>query len=704
MSPVSMRPRPARRRQLVLMLLMTLGLLVVPSSASAWGCEEKLYPVPDVTGQGVDSVLNSDGVIDRTPHFQAPPEGDKGLYEQYLVSGTGWHTVIEDSSCTDEQRMQVWPHISNMLWGLARGLDMAAIEAVRFAIAPPLDELEAVVVDVVEQLRDQVWRPLLPALTILGAVTLAWWGLVRKRAMLSVEGLVWMIAATTVGMWILYAPAGFMGTVNSVLAWGENLMTAAVTTATEDSEAGRCLEDAPPILQSPSEDHREFVARQQSEGLYEALVCQPFKVGAFGSGANAEALAQEHGSDLIDAQALDRTESISAGLGEGESEFYDEAVQEKNEEFQRISGEIEEAHTPTWDMFRGAEGGQRTMAALVGLVAALTGGLLMLAAAVGLLVVKLGFLLLMLMSPIFFLLGMHPGWGRGVLLRWVELLAGIFLKIWMWMAVLLILTLVLNTILGSVEPYGLALVLMVALVVAVLKFKDDVWGTLTSPKISGSAPGSGGGGGYSPVKDRLVGGAMRAGGSAVRSGTKLAAKGGLKAAKLGGFGVATGAAAMMRLEAATARNFAQTNGKTPHSEKIAQGFDKLHNQAEKNAPDRYPKSVAEEEKVRQGSGAQRPTTQRRGGESPRASEEAPERRPEPAGAATGGGARGRPASHPDAGEGVSGDRRPEDAPGSRGPNSGGGRPSTGGGPRTGGGGSGPGPQRRAPRGGKGGNS
>lgn len=717
MSPESMRPRPARRARLGLMLVMMVGLLLVPSSASAFGCEQKLSPTPDLTGQGVDAVLNNDGVIDRVPHYQAPPGEDKGIYEQYLVSGTGWFTIYEDDDCFSEQRMQIWPYISDMLWGLARVIDMAAIEAVRFAIAPPLDALEEVVVDVIDQMRDQIWRPLLPAMTILGAVTLAWWGLVRKRATLSVEGLVWMIAATTVGMWILYAPAGFMGTVNNVLTWGENLMTAAVTTATEESDTGRCLPNTPEMLKSPTEEHRDFVARQQGENLWDVLVCQPFKVGAFGSGPHAESIAEEYGLDLIQAQALDRTESLSAGVGE--NEYYNERVDAKNAAFEEISADLSEeadeetAHEPTWDMFRGAEGGQRTVAGLVGLTAALTAGLLLLGAAVGLLVVKLLFLLLMLMSPLFFLIGMHPGWGRGVLLKWVEMLAGVFLKIWMWMAVLLILTLVLNTILGSVDPYGLALVLMVALVVAVLKHKDDLWGTLTSPKISGAASGGGGGGGggYSSVKDRLVGSAMRGGSNAVRGGAKLAGKGaglGAKGAGLGakGAGLGLGAAGMgagyLVVKGAQKGFEAIQNKQDPHSGKdkdtISNSFQRLRDEQAK-APDRHGGAKPDGESVRQGAGAQRPNNQRRN-ESPRTSEEAPER----TGSAVGGGARGgHSTSHPDAGEGVRGDRRPEDAPES--PRGSGRRPyGSGPGSRpTTGGGSGPG-QRRKPRGGKGGRS
>lgn len=479
------------------LVAMVATLLLTPSSAAAWGCEEKLSPVPSTTGTGVDSVLNDQPVIDR---------GDaKGLYENFLMSGTTWHVIVPTDSCTDEMRLQAWPILYDILFGLAKGIDMLAIEALRFAVDPPLEALEAVVVDVVGKLRVGVWEPLLPSLVILGAVTLAWWGLVRKRSTLTFEGAVWMIAATTLGLWVLGAPAAFINTVGGIINAGTNLMNSAVVGATEGGEPDRCIPDSPPITQAFAEDDTEFLARQQSEYLWESLTCRSWLVGQFGSGEQAEQLAAEHAWDLMYAQAFTRTESLSVGVNvdeDGVDDYYDQLVEDKRSEYERIAGEVEKAHTPTWDMFRGAEGGDRAMAALVALGAALTGGLLILAAAFGLLVCKLGLLLLMLAAPIFFLFGVHPGRGKTVLLRWWELLAGLMLQQLMWQAVVLILVLVLNTMVTTVEPYGLSLVLMCALVAAVLKYKNALWGTLTHVSFSGdTAPSRGGG--YSMTKDRM---------------------------------------------------------------------------------------------------------------------------------------------------------------------------------------------------------
>lgn len=720
-----MRSRSPRRRgaRLTLtMLIMLATLVLVPSSSSAlsW-CEEKLAPEPSTTGQGVDALVNNQGVIDRIPPIGSEGLSDKGLYEDYLVSGTTWHVIVESDDCFDEDRTQAWPLLYNTLWGLARGIDMMAIETFRFAVAPPLEELEVVVVDVVEGLRDTIWRPLLPAITILGAVTLAWWGLIRKRAMLTIEGTVWMVAATAVGLWILYAPASFMGMIGDGMAFGENLMTSAVTNTTSDGSDGRCISDSPPVVKGVQEDHRDFVARQQSEYLYETLVCRIWTVGQFGGGPNAEPYVNAYARDVIDAQALTRTESISVGSNvneDGEDEYYDELVDGENgkkESYQQISDDIRTGQedgdlagsTIVWDTFRGSheQGGQRAMIALVGLATALSAGGLILAASIGLLVVKIGFLLLMLMSPIFLLIGIHPGHGRRVLLRWAELVAGLVLKAGMWMAILLLLVVTFNAILSSVQPYGLALIMIGALVVAVLHYRKDVWEPLTTVSFSGSGGGSAGGGGYSAVRAGLAHGAMRAAGGATRKAGGLGKD--LTRVAATGAALGTGVVGAGALVAAK-KGYEHMRGKKSEgsSETIRNAFANARNKG--GAPDRQGEDAKDRDRlVRQGAGAPRPTTE--GSGSARASRiSRPESEAPGRVSGTGAGAGGPRGG----GGGVRGDRRPEHAPrASSGPKPGG-SPKGGGGAKKGGGPKGgppprkrhsnPRPAQRRRRGGRGG--
>ena len=79
---------------------------------------------------------------------------------------------------------------------------------------------------------------------------------------------------------------------------------------------------------------------------------------------------------------------------------------------------------------------------------------------------KLGFLLLLVAGPFFLIIGIHPGFGRVVAIRWFEMLVGVLLK---QVAVALTLSVLLycySLIMGTTDqalPWALK-IMMIALV------------------------------------------------------------------------------------------------------------------------------------------------------------------------------------------------------------------------------------------------
>ena len=82
---------------------------------------------------------------------------------------------------------------------------------------------------VIGELREGIWRPLLPTVIILGAVWLGWYGLIRKRVTLTIESAVWMVLATTLGIWILVNPAQILGYASTVVNAGGKLINSALS-------------------------------------------------------------------------------------------------------------------------------------------------------------------------------------------------------------------------------------------------------------------------------------------------------------------------------------------------------------------------------------------------------------------------------------------------------------------------------------------
>src|SRR5699024_3142744 len=89
---------------------------------------------------------------------------------------------------------------------------------------------------------------------------------------------------------------------------------------------------------------------------------------------------------------------------------------------------VETSYPSVYPLFSGEDQGSRLGVATLALFASVFAGGLVLAGSVALIVLKIAFLLLFLLAPIFLLIGIHPGYGRTVLLRWVEMMIGFLLK------------------------------------------------------------------------------------------------------------------------------------------------------------------------------------------------------------------------------------------------------------------------------------
>jgi hypothetical protein len=117
-------------------------------------------------------------------------------------------------------------------------------------------------------------------------------------------------------------------------------------------------------------------------------------------------------------------------------------------------------------LFQGDQWTSRLEIGFEALFAAVAAGLLILLIALTLIMLKLGFLLLLVAGPFFLIVGIHPGFGRVVAVRWFEMLVGVLLK---QVAVALTLSVLLycySLIMGTTDqvlPWALK-IMMIALV------------------------------------------------------------------------------------------------------------------------------------------------------------------------------------------------------------------------------------------------
>ncbi|MFB9799414.1 type IV secretion system protein [Streptomonospora salina] len=451
------------------MAALMLAFLMTPigSAQAAPVCEGEPAPQPEAAGSGADGLLVPPQAAETAAQSPDGLPPDSSLYGQYGTAGQQWHVVRE--SCVDKMGSAAVATLSNTAWNLSKTINQSTITVYQAATSDGLlASFNTLVEDVVMQLREGIWRPLLPTVIILGAVWLGWYGLIRKRVTLTIESAVWMVLATTLGMWILVNPGQILGYAGTIVNSGGQLVNSAISRVATPSGGATCPTSAPEIEKANWESESDFAVRKNAQMLWSGLVCRPWVSGEFGSGVAANSASERYAMPLLEAQGISRAEQQQIANGETDPT---ELVEQKQEDYQEIASGIERTYPEVYPLFEGEQQGSRLGVATLALFAAVFAGGLILAASVALIVLKIGFLLLLLLSPIFLLIGIHPGYGRTVLLRWFEMLLGLLLKQIFIMLLVSLLVVCYGMVMATNLGWGLQMILLALFTLALFIYR-----------------------------------------------------------------------------------------------------------------------------------------------------------------------------------------------------------------------------------------
>lgn len=456
-------------RRVLMTFLMLSGFILLPLTGAQANplCPGNPAPLPESAGSGSDGLLvppQSRSAIEGSPDGMPP---DASMYGQYGTAGQQWHMITE--SCVDKMASGAQATIANSAWDLSKTINQSTITVYQAATSDGLlASFTETVENVVVALREGVWRPLIPTIVILGAIWLGWYGLIRKRMTLTLESSVWMVAATALGMWILISPAQVMGLGSSLVNSGTQLVTSAIGQVPYGGGAGVCPAGAEPPERASWESESDFQVRRNADMLWSSLVCQPWVAGQFGSGEIAENASMHHAEDLIAAQGISRIEQQQIVDGDIDANVL---IAEKQESYEEISSSIETSYPSVYPLFSGDDQGSRIGVATLALFASIFAGGLILAGSVALIVLKIGFMLLFMLSPVFLLIGIHPGYGRMVLLRWVELMVGFLLKQIFVVLLIAILVMSYGMVMATPLGWGLQMILLALFTLALFIYR-----------------------------------------------------------------------------------------------------------------------------------------------------------------------------------------------------------------------------------------
>ncbi|KOX18276.1 type IV secretion system protein [Nocardiopsis sp. NRRL B-16309] len=456
-------------RRLLMTFLLLVGFLVLPLTSAHANplCPGQPAPLPESAGSGSDGLLvppQSQSAIEGSPDGLPP---DASMYGQYGTAGTQWHMITE--SCVDGISNGAQATLANTAWDLSQTINQSTITVYQAATSDGLlSSFNELVENVVVTLREGIWRPLIPTVVILGALWLGWFGLIRKRMTLTIESTIWMVAATALGMWILVNPAQVMGLSSGLVNSGTQLVTSTVGQVPYGGGSGSCPAGAQPPERAAWESEADFQVRRNADMLWSSLVCQPWVAGQFGNGDIAEIASQEHATELIAAQGISRVEQQQISDGELDATTL---LEDKQENYEEIASNVESSFPSVYPLFSGEDQGSRLGVATLALFASIFAGGLILAGSVALIVLKIGFLLLFLFAPIFLLIGIHPGYGRMVLLRWVELMIGFLLKQIFVVLLVSLLVMCYGMVMSTSLGWGLQMILLALFTLALFIYR-----------------------------------------------------------------------------------------------------------------------------------------------------------------------------------------------------------------------------------------
>jgi hypothetical protein len=422
-------------------------------------CQPSL-PQPEQATGGIDAMVEP----------PAAAAGGKTLYDNYGMAGQFW--AAHGLQCSDMTSL-IGNNVAGMVFDAAKSIDRVTITVYQSAAGNNiLTWLQNAVDNLISSLGHAIYFPYLAPVVILGAMWLAWQGLVRKRATRTIEGTLWMVVAATAAIALIGEPAMFTGVGTTVSDGTTSVLNTAFAKlpATNDSN---CLPvtagDPQSVTSTYAFTSGNGLVDKNANELWSVLVCKPWLWGELGTtaygtpGTGAQTAVNTYGRQLLWSQAIAANETPGSAL-----------IQAKQATYAGISNAIQTNDPAVYPLFQGNQWTTRLEIAFAAMFAAVVAGLLILLIALTLIVLKLGFLLLLVAGPFFLIIGTHPGFGRIIAIRWFEMLVGVLMKQVAIAIVLSVLLYCYSLIMGTSDaalPWALKILMIALVTVAVFIYR-----------------------------------------------------------------------------------------------------------------------------------------------------------------------------------------------------------------------------------------
>lgn len=420
-------------------------------------------PPPVVVGSGADALI-------RAPDLRG--DNEPTLLERYGAQGLA---LAPESSQGDHQALNA---VAAGLFGVATWLAQAVIAAFQWAFTVEVFAfLGDAVTTIVDALRDLLYAPFVQAAVVLAGLSLVWNGMVRRRGAVAVQGMVWTVVALTAAGVFFVRPAAVIDGANHFSTGLSRAVLAAVSVADpgpllpEDPAAGTTGAQPAATFDGQAAD---TLLRVAGDRFWRVFIYEPWLVLQFGD----PELGAPYGEAVLAARTITAEELEAL---DGDPDALGELVAAKRDEAAGLRDELlEDERMAAW--FAGRRPVERAGVATLALIGVIVGGVLLVLVAAAILLAQIALLLLVLLGPVALLVGIHPGTGRVIALRWAELVLGVLLRRVALGALLAVVLVVNGVLLEASYPLGwFVAISLQALVVAAAVVYRKPFGRLFAP-------------------------------------------------------------------------------------------------------------------------------------------------------------------------------------------------------------------------------
>jgi hypothetical protein len=361
--------------------------------------------------------------------------------------------------------------------------------------------LYASIESMVKALNDSIYTPFITLIIMIGALWMAYIGLVKKKSTEAFQGALWMIGAAIAGALLFINPLFITSTASSIVsAFTQGISQAITSNSASGVGQSLCSVDEDTLV---PEDSTKILVSKESRtmqcAIWYNILYTPWIVGQFGaspSSSTAKDVAIMTGKN-DDTRAL--VENIPIKLGSNTNLSTDEKswpliqlnaqalstnitdISSVESQTQYIRGSQAAVayqqlavnnYGSTW---KGMDPFPRVTTAGTSLIAMTATGILVIVFGVSIMVYEISTIFLLLIMPFFLLIGVHPGMGRRIAMRWVEMIVNLTIKRIMASAMLAIFIALYGVIMTTPNTIWFAQNVMVVLITIVgLKYKNKL--------------------------------------------------------------------------------------------------------------------------------------------------------------------------------------------------------------------------------------